>query len=75
MLGPDVLSSVEQRVALDLEDRRQAFAKEVAQILGEMSERGVLVSGMTQQRMLDAIGNEFRIRSHLAWIRQGSGTP
>jgi len=67
LIPTDVLSVVKQRVALDLEDRCQAFAKEVAQILVEMRDRGVLISSTTQQRVLDAIGNEFRIRSSLIW--------
>lgn len=67
MLDHSLLSVVEKRVALDFEDRRQAFAHEVAQIHEEMSAIGVLISGGTQQRMLDAIGNEFRIRSALIW--------
>lgn len=67
MIDSEVLAVVEKRVTQDLEDRRNAFAHEVAQLWANMSTRGVLHSGMTVAQTLDAIGNEFRIRVSLIW--------
>jgi len=67
MINSDVLSVVERRVVQDLEDRREAFFREVENLWGEMSLNGVLLSGMTVARTFGAIGNEFRVRASLIW--------
>ena len=67
MLDPNIASVVENRVAQDLEDRREAFEREVGQLWEEMNAKGTLRSGATAKLTLAAIGNEFRVRSTLIW--------
>jgi len=67
MIDPDVLSVVEKRVAQDLEDRRGMFEREVAQIKERMAARNAFYSSATVRCILDAIGNEFRVRVSLIW--------
>src|ERR1700730_15813367 len=67
MIDSDIRAVAESRIAQDFEDRRKVFEYEIATIWSEMSLHGVLHSGMTIQRTLDAIGNEFRVRSSLIW--------
>jgi len=67
MLDTNVISVVENRVTQDLEDRREAFEREVGQLWEQMNARGALRSGATVRLTLDAIGNEFRVRSSLIW--------
>jgi hypothetical protein len=55
------------RVALEFRERQLATAQEVARIKSEMSARGVLFSGMTIQRIREAIGREFDVRGFIAW--------
>ncbi|MEX2374982.1 MAG: hypothetical protein WD942_05265 [Dehalococcoidia bacterium] len=58
---------VERKVALDLEDRRKVLAREVRRIVGEMSARGALQSGMTVQAIDEAVGREARVRVSMIW--------
>jgi len=67
MLDTNVVSVVENRVTQDLEDRREAFERELVQLWEGMNARGTLRSGATVKLTLDAIGNEFRVRSSLIW--------
>lgn len=67
MIDPDVLSVVEKRVAQDLEDRRDVFEREVAEIKEKMNALGAFYSSATVTHILDAIGNEFRVRASLIW--------
>jgi hypothetical protein len=56
-----------KRVALEFQERHVAIAEEVGRIKGEMSARGVLFSGMTIQRIREAIRREFEVRAAIAW--------
>jgi hypothetical protein len=47
MLDINVVSVVEKRVTQDLEDRREAFERELAQLWEGMNARGTLRSGAT----------------------------
>jgi hypothetical protein len=67
MLDQNIVSVVIDRVAQDLEDRREAFGREVGQLWEEMNAKGALRSGATAKRTLAAISNEFRVRSTLIW--------
>lgn len=67
MIDSEVFSVVEKRVTQDLEDRHEAFAREVAQLWTRMNAGGMLHSGGTVAQTLDAIGNEFRVRASLIW--------
>ncbi len=67
MLDPNIVSVARSRVAQDLEDRREAFEREVGQLWEEMNAKGALRSGSTVRLTTDAVGNELRIRSSLIW--------
>jgi hypothetical protein len=67
MIDAKTISVVEQRVTQDLEDRREVFAREVAQIKEKMNAMGSFYSGATVRLILDAIANEYRVRSSLIW--------
>lgn len=67
MLDATLVSIAEERASQDIEDRREAFSKEVAQLQSEMSARGLLRSGACGQETVKAIGNELRVRSSLIW--------
>jgi hypothetical protein len=67
MFDVDLVSAVRKKAALDLDDRKEAFAREVANIRERMNINGALRSSMTQRQIIDAIGNEFRIRCFLIW--------
>jgi hypothetical protein len=67
MMDSKVLSAVKKRVAQDLEDRRNVFSREVAQIWESANAKGRLHSSTTVLLTLDAIGNELRVRASLIW--------
>lgn len=67
MLSQDLLNIIEARVKQDFEDRRNLFSREVSQIKEEMNFKHSLHSSATVRLILDAIGNEYRVRTSMIW--------
>jgi HPt (histidine-containing phosphotransfer) domain-containing protein len=67
MLSQNLLSIIEARVKQDLEDRRNLFSREVNQIKEKMNFKHSLYSGTTVRLILDAIENEYRVRTAMIW--------
>jgi hypothetical protein len=61
------LSLIRERISIEMEERTQRFKREVGTIKSEMSARGMLMSGMTQDRISRAIENEMQVRLRLMW--------
>jgi hypothetical protein len=77
-IPPELELLAAERVRVDMLDRHDAFRLQTGRILGEMTARGVLRSGMTGQRIRDAVKAEVEIRAMLAWqtlVRILSGEP
>lgn len=55
------------RIQIELEERRDVFAKQIQNIYERMSARGMLQSGMTVVEVRDAIRQEAQVRLFLAW--------
>ena len=67
MLSQDLLNIIEARVKQDLDDRRNVFSREVTQIKAKMNLTHSLYSSATVRLILDAIGNEYRVRTVMIW--------
>lgn len=67
MLNQDLLEIIENRVKQDIEDRRNLFDHEIAQINENMAAKNSLFSGATVRSILDAIESEYRVRVSLIW--------
>ena len=67
MLSDNLISIINNRVTQELEDRRVLFEREVAGLKEGQVSVGSLYSGATVRLILDAIGNEYRIRTSLIW--------
>lgn len=63
----ELLQIAAHRIRIEFLDRKEVFAREIAQIKEEMTLRGLLFSGMTVQRIEQAVRQEFEIRAMLAW--------
>ncbi len=67
MLSQDVISLMEKKARHELEDRRVVFERGIAQIKERMAGMDAFSSGGTVRRILDAIDDEYRIRTRLIW--------
>ena len=67
MLSQDLLNIIESRVKQDLEDRRNLFSREINQINRKMQMAHSLHSSATVRSRLDAIENEYRMRTVMIW--------
>ena len=67
MLSKDLLNIIEARIKQDLEDRRNLFRREIAQIKEDMVAKNSLYSGATVRLILDAIETEYRVRTAMIW--------
>jgi hypothetical protein len=67
MLPQPVADTARRAVAIVMRDRRATFQQAVADVITEMTKRGVLMSGMTVQRVRDLVVTEYEVRAELAW--------
>ena len=67
MLDAKINLIVEKCIALEIEDRKDVFAREVSQIKEKMNLHGMFHSSVTVKHIIEAIANEFRIRSSFIW--------
>lgn len=67
MIDEEVLSVVRNRVALDMEDRRSTLGREIGSVKERASMHGALMSSGTQRLIMEAIGNELRVRASMIW--------
>src|SRR5260370_42312228 len=64
MLPQPVADTARRAVAIAMQDRRATFQQAVAEVITEMNRRGVLMSGMTVQRVRDLVVTEYEVRAH-----------
>ena len=63
-----VIRLIEERAALEIEDRQEILRFEIGRITAESSSRGTLNSGMTVQAIQGVVRREARVRTTLVWI-------
>ena len=67
MLPQQVVNTARKAVNIAMQDRRAAFRDAVADVITEMNKRGVLMSGMTVQRVQNLVATEYEVRAQFAW--------
>ena len=66
-LPPEVVGLARERIALDLEDRREAFGRQLREVSERFSARGAYPSSMNQVAQFEVMAVEYRVRASIAW--------
>jgi hypothetical protein len=66
-MDQDLLNIIDTRITQDLDDRRNYFNHEINQIKETMNFRHMYHSSITVKLIVEAIDNEYRIRTSLIW--------
>src|SRR5436309_2821773 len=67
MLPSPVADTARRAVAIAMRERREAFPHAYADIITEVTKRGMLMSGRTVVLVRELVEGEFQVRAHLAW--------
>lgn len=67
MISKNLIEIIRDRVALDMEDRKELFSVEIAKIREELNAKNVLYSSAAIKVLTDAVATEIRRRCLMIW--------